>query len=448
MSRVSFAPQRLSAIEVPSEVPEIPPRVYAERYQNLEARRRQAGFDALLIYADREHAANLGWLTDFTPRFEEALWVQVGGQTPTLLVGNECLSLARTACKLEARFELYQELSLPGQDRSLSTDLVGLLRKAGLGRGLLVGLIGWKPMQALDVPHWMVEAIQEVTGQTPRNVTDLLMHPASGLRVRLEPEQIRLAEYAATLTSEGIKHWILGLYEGQPEWEAARHLVSCGLELSCHPMVNFGPEVPSGLRSPRNQRARSGFYAQAAFGLIGGLTCRAGRLVRADYQDDADEYLELVVNYLQVVHAWYAALGVGVLAGEVFAQAHQAKSDTWDFALNPGHLIHLDEWLASPFAPGSTVALQSGMAIQQDIIPIPRQGRAVVNMEDGLVLADAELREALERLDPAMMKRIHRRRQVMEQLGYQMGEDVLPLSNIQGVFFPFLLQPEYITRFD
>jgi hypothetical protein len=448
MPRVSFAPHRLSTIEVPDRVPEIPPRVFAKRYKNLEARRQQAGFDALLIYADREHAANLGWLTGFTPRFEEALWIQVGGQTPTLLVGNECLSLARTVCKLEARFELYQEFSLPGQDRSQSTDLPALLHKAGLGRGLRVGLIGWKPMHALEVPHWIVEAIQEVTAQTPQNAADLLMHPATGLRVLLEPEQIRLAEFTSALTSEGIKHWVLGLYEGQPEWEAARHFVSYGLELSCHPMVNFGYQIPSGLKSPRNHRVQPGFYAQAAFGLVGGLTCRAGRLVRSDYREDADGYLELVVNYLQVVHAWYAALGVGVLAGAVFERAYQVKNDTWDFALNPGHLIHLEEWLGSPFAKGSEVALQSGMALQQDIIPVPRQGRAVVNMEDGLVLADTELREALKRLDPAMMQRIHRRRQSMEQLGYQMGEDVLPLSNIQGVFFPFLLQPEYVARFD
>ncbi|GEM84843.1 hypothetical protein [Meiothermus hypogaeus] len=448
MSTVSFVPHQLASIQVPGEVPVLPPELFSQRYERLEARRQESGLDALLIYADREHAANLGWLTDFTPRFEEALWIQVGGQTPTLLVGNECLSFARMVCKLEARFELYQEFSLPGQDRSRSTDLPGLLRKAGLGKGLQVGLVGWKPMQALDVPHWIVEAIEAVTGRLPHNAADLLMHPATGLRARLEPEQIRWAEYASALSSEGLKNWVFGLREGQSEREAALHLVSYGLELSCHPMVNFGPQIPSGLGSPRNHQVQPGFYAQAAFGLVGGLTCRAGRLVRADYREDTDRYLELVINYLQVVHAWYATLGVGVLAGEVFAKAHQTKNDTWDFALNPGHLIQMDEWLGSPFKKGSGVALQSGMAIQQDIIPVPRQGHAVVNMEDGLVLADADLRQALRRLDPALMERVALRRKAMEQLGYQLGEDVLPLSNIQGIFFPFLLQPEYVARFD
>ena len=41
-----------------------------------------AGLDALLVYADREHFANLSYLTGFDPRFEEALLILVPGQPP------------------------------------------------------------------------------------------------------------------------------------------------------------------------------------------------------------------------------------------------------------------------------------------------------------------------------------------------------------------------------
>jgi len=44
---------------------------------------------SLLIYADREHSANLAWLTGFDPRFEEALLIVAPGHTPTLLAGPE-----------------------------------------------------------------------------------------------------------------------------------------------------------------------------------------------------------------------------------------------------------------------------------------------------------------------------------------------------------------------
>src|SRR3984893_1870811 len=44
----------------------------------------------LVVYGDREHFANLAYLTGFDPRFEEALLVIPPRETPVLLVGNEC----------------------------------------------------------------------------------------------------------------------------------------------------------------------------------------------------------------------------------------------------------------------------------------------------------------------------------------------------------------------
>ena len=35
----------------------------------------------------------------------------------------------------------------------------------------------------------------------------------------------------------------------------------------------------------------------------------------------------------------------------------------------PGHYIHYDEWVSSPVFKGSSIALESGMAIQCDVIP-------------------------------------------------------------------------------
>ncbi|MER3553603.1 MAG: hypothetical protein C4331_04435 [Meiothermus sp.] len=450
MPKVSFVSLELPEIGVPSEVPEIPDAVYQERFRRLEAAREGAGLDALALYADREHAANLGWLTGFTPRFEEALWLQVGGRTPVLLAGNECLSFAQTACILEAEFELYQPFSLPGQDRSKSNDLPALLREAGLGKGLRIGLIGWKPMAELDIPYWIVGAVEEVTGHEATNATHLLMDSEHGLRALLEPEMVRFCEYAAALTSESIKNLVHRLKPGLSEREAAGYLNSYGLELSCHPMVNFAQVIPSGLRSPRNRRAERGSYAQMAMGVIGSLTCRAGRLLKREDAAGADEdgYLGIVENYLHAVRAWYGSLEVGTPAGNAVEAVARAKNDLWDLALNPGHLLHLDEWLNSPFYTGSTVPLRSGMAVQQDLIPVPRQGNAVVNLEDGILLADGELRERLETLDPAMMRRIAERRRLMERLGYALSEDVLPLSNLAGAFFPFLLEPGTVTQFN
>jgi hypothetical protein len=46
-----------------------------------------------------------------------------------------------------------------------------------------------------------------------------------------------------------------------------------------------------------------------------------------------------------------------------------------------------------------------------------------------------------------MMRRCQSRRELMEELGYELHPDILPLSNIAGVFFPYLLEPRYVARF-
>ena len=62
--------------------------------------------------------------------------------------------------------------------------------------------------------------------------------------------------------------------------------------------------------------------------------------------------------------------------------------------LNPGHQLHLDEWVSSPVWRGSTVELRSGMAMQVDIIPATGSRYFTTNIEDGIALADEALRAA------------------------------------------------------
>jgi hypothetical protein len=324
-----------------------------------------------------------------------------------------------------------------------------VLRYAHVRRGARCGLIGWKPQPEPEVPYWIVRAIEHLTGEVPTNATALLTDPDRGLRVALEPEMIRFCEYAGALTSAAIRRWAATLREGMSERESAAHLNAMGLELNCHTMTSFGRPIPSGLKGARNARVRRGDYAQAAFGVLGGLTGRAGRLIGATgaAAGDADRYLPLVENYLRVVHAWYRSIAVGAAAGTVVAAAEAVKSDDWEFAVNPGHLIHLEEWMSSPFFRGSPITLKSGSAIQQDIIPVPRESLAVINMEDGFALADGDLQERLRRLDPEMFERCRARRAWMETLGYELSPEVVPLSNIAGTFFPFLLDSRIIAAF-
>jgi len=71
--------------------PEIPTELYRTRLARTVERMRADRQDALVVYADREHCANVAYLTGFDPRFEEALLLLSSEGRRKLLVGNECL---------------------------------------------------------------------------------------------------------------------------------------------------------------------------------------------------------------------------------------------------------------------------------------------------------------------------------------------------------------------
>jgi hypothetical protein len=422
------------------DIPVLPTSVFQNRFKNFLTALETNHLEAVCVYADREHAANMLWLTGFAPRFEEALLVVVKGRKPVLLLGNENMDYAHQIAQIDLEIVLYQDFSLPDQDRSRNSKLETLLQKAGLASGMVCATIGWKPMSALELPHWIAEAVSQVTGRLPSNATHLLMSAEDGLRSILEPEMILFAEYAARVSSQAVYMALKSLKIDVSERETSNFFLAHGLEQACHPMVNFGQAIPSGLGSPRNRLLEAGGYAQLAFGVLGSLTCRAGRTITRNHPD-ADDYLGLLENYLSTVRTWYASLRVGGLGSSVLAATQAAILPTWQLALNPGHLISYDEWLSSPFKADGT-ALRSGMAIQQDLIPIPKHSPAVINMEDGLVLADANLRAQLE---PSLLQRCQQRRAWMAELGYELHEDVLPLSDIAGICFPFLLEPNWVA---
>ena len=60
---------------------------------NLEKRCREAysraGCDWLVVYADREHLANIAFLSGYDPRFEEALLLLGPRDQRVLVFGNE-----------------------------------------------------------------------------------------------------------------------------------------------------------------------------------------------------------------------------------------------------------------------------------------------------------------------------------------------------------------------
>lgn len=453
-----MSPATLRRVEIPSFGPpatqvDLPPSLYAARLDRLRDAAARHGFDRLVLYADREHSASISWLTGFDPRFEEAIIVVGPDADPAILVGNECFGMAGAA-PLPMRRHLHQDLSLPNQPRDRSRAIDEVLADEGVTQGRRVGVIGWKTFADpawIDAPSWLADRLRALTGPSgsATNATGLLIDPRDGLRTTNEPEQVAAFEYASCHTSGGMRRLLGGLRPGMTEQEAVALLGWNGMPLSCHLMLSTGPRASLGLLSPTDRVIEHGDRFTSAFGVWGALTCRAGFVVEEASQlpPAIGDYVErLVAPYFGAVAEWYATLALGVAGGALQEVIDRRLGDPFfGIFLNPGHLLALDEWVASPVWRGSSVPLRSGMVLQADIIPATGTDHFTTNIEDGIALADEALRDSLATRFPDVWQRIARRRDFMAQeLGIRLAPEVLPLSEIPACLPPFLLRPDHM----
>ncbi|MCP4309096.1 MAG: hypothetical protein GY926_24330 [bacterium] len=104
---------------MPDAMPHIPHEVYQSRLARLRTQMAAAGYERLVVFADREHSVNLAYLTGFDPRFEETMLIVDPHRGPLILVGKERVGMAETA-PLDMRVEVLQDFSLhasPGTGR-------------------------------------------------------------------------------------------------------------------------------------------------------------------------------------------------------------------------------------------------------------------------------------------------------------------------------------------
>lgn len=450
----------LVRIEWPDHgAPDVPPPLgLAELQGRLAALRAvagQQGYASVVVYGDREHAANIHWLTGFDPRFEEALLV-VTPDDAVIVAGNECLPYAADTPLVRAgaaRVVHCASLSLPSQPRGTArlSDILAAIVPRGT-----VGAVGWKwfgpdeveaPSLALDIPAFVADPLRRLAARV-ENATPLMMHPAHGLRARVDAAEIARLEFANHMAAAALRRMVFAFREGMTDFAAVEAAQVGGLPLGCHTTFAVGAGV-QGLAGPTGRRLERG--APASFNIChwGANICRAGWMARGadDLPAAARDYLEVFVQpYVRAMSDWCALMRVGVAGGEVWSRMRTAlPHDRFHVDLNPGHLIGLDEWLSSPIAEGSDIPLASGMAMQMDVIPShPVYGST--RMEDGYVIADAALRAELAARFPAVAARCAARAAFMRDvIGMDVPDSLLPLADTCGIVAPFLLDPRLVV---
>jgi hypothetical protein len=452
---ISLKSVDLPEFGLPVAEPRVATATYHQRQQRLRKAMQSAGLDALVVYADREHNANLTWLCGYDPRFEEALLVFGLHEIPALLVGNEGWGYTEL-CPSPIRRILYQSLSLLGQDRSKSPSLHNIMASEGIRTGMTIGIAGWKyfsagefdkPDFSFETPSYLVDTIRGLVGyENTVNANALFMNPSDGLRIINEADQLAAFEFAACYTSTGLKNVLFGMKPGMTEYEAAMLMRVPGYPHAAHTMLSNGPRAAYGLPSPSANTLKEGAPFTMALSLWGALNARAGWLVRdaSGLPEGVRDYLEkLAIPYFRAVAKWYSHIGIGVTGGELYDIIHDEIGDPFfGVHLNPGHYIHLDEWVSSPVFMGSDIRLKSGMAIQADVIPATGSAYHTSNIEDGIALADEALRFEMAEKYPETWARIQARRKFMEdEIGIRLKPEVLPFSNIPAYLPPYMLSP-------
>jgi hypothetical protein len=458
MPDVRLVEAELPEFGVPYERPELPAAIYQSRLAALGRTREKAGIDTLVIYADREHSANLLWLTGFDPRFEEALLIIAPGEAPTLLTGPENLGRAE-ASGIPVEVRLYPPFGLMGQDRSHTPALEEVLQNAGIARRQRVGVLGWKyyslqetekPEAWFETPAFIIDTLRKIAGEDGRviNANAILMDSTAGLRAVNEVEQIAQFEFGAVMASEAIKALLKTLQPGITEFQAVQSMGLGVLPHTCHTMLSTGSRLV-GLNSPSGKVIDRGDALTTAVGYPGGLSSRMGFVVAdsSEIEHDARDYVVgLAAPYFACAAEWYETIGIGVAGGTLDALVRKhLGAPFFNLVLNPGHLIHHDEWMNTPVYPNSTERFVSGQMIQCDIIPAVGPPYYGSNIEDGVALLDERGRAELREKYPGVWTRVEGRRAFMaDVLGIRLKPETLPLSNLAAALPPYLLAPNRI----
>ncbi|MCX7888668.1 MAG: aminopeptidase P family N-terminal domain-containing protein [Rhodobacteraceae bacterium] len=423
------------------------------RLAALRAAMAARGLDVLVVYGDREHAANIRWATGFDPRFEEALLI-LRPDDAVLVAGNECLPYTAIAPLVQAgrmRVRHCPSLSLVSQPRA--GDRLDSLFAAEVPAGSRIGTAGWKyflpgeladPDHALEIPAVIADLLRAI-GREVVNATAILMDPGCGLRSTVAIDDIPRLEFANRMAAAALTRMVFAFREGMTDFACVEAARLGGLPLGCHVTFATGAMAGQGLSGPTGQVLRRGSPISFNICHWGANICRAGWLAAGpgDLPPAARDYLDAFAGpYMRAMSVWCSMMRPGVAGGAVAAAMKAALPDAvFGVTLNPGHLIGDDEWISSPVFAGSDLPLRPGMAMQCDVIPShPDYGST--RMEDGYVILDAPGRAALAARHPDTWRRCRARQDFMRAtVGLDVPDDLLPLADTCGVVAPFLLSP-------
>lgn len=438
---------------------------YLFRINRLLERMKKYDLTHVLIYADREHFSNLYYYTGYDSRFEESLFILDADGKKNIFIGNEGMGYSYVI-PYDIKRVLYQNFSLQGQPREKLQRLSVLFHDAGIETSSKVGVVGSKyfdtehtgePKYTFDLPAYILQGLFDTCpAENVINFTAEIIGLPDGERARIySAKEIAWAESAANRVSVYVQRMMKALKPGRSEIDLSRSAAIDFEPTNVFPMVSFGSKnVALGLGSPTTRRLLLGELCKVCYSLRGNLTSRVGIAAYrpTDCINGLDKHLEsFFFRYWEGVASWYEALHINCTGGDLYNAVHsRVDTGNMSIALNPGHYIGTEEWLNSSSYKCSDVPILHDCLIQADIIGVSKANDELCAIcEDGVAIAGPELLCNLRKDYPAVYERILKRQEMMRlHLGIDLQDEVLPLSQLTGAYFPFMLDLDTVLRFE
>lgn len=430
-----------------------------ERKQKVLENMKSEEYDALVVYADKEHGGNFEYLTGFIPRFEEGLLVlDVSGEC-TLILGNENLKMAKVA-RIENQLIHSPLFSLPNQPMDNEARLERIFEKIGLSDKDKIGVVGWKMFTTaesdnesyFDLPYFIVQALLTSKKEQAvlKNAAHLFIRGDKGARTTNNANEIAHYEYGANLSSSCMLKAMDAVEVGVTEAVLGNELTAEGQTNTVVTIAATGQRFEYGNVYPTHKQVKLGDPLSLTTAYKGGLSSRTGFVIENEKQltENQQDYLERVAKpYYQAITTWLETIKIGMVGKELYQTIETVFPQAdYHWHLNPGHLVSDEEWMSSPIYAGSEETLKSGMILQIDIIPSVA-GYTGVSAEECVALADATLQKQLKEDYPELWQRISsRKRYLKDVLNIDLSEDIIPLSNTVAYLRPFYLAKDQAFR--
>ncbi len=365
------SPESTPPVSAPALPPPIPADRYVRRRERVAQRMDEEGFDFLLVTP----GTNLTYLTGASLGRSERLIALVVRSDATC----RCLGPAFEAARLRAS-------GLPGELHTWeeSEDPIPLLAGMLATRGL-------SPRVAVEGTTWF-DTLAPLSRRLPSARIASATPVVSSIRMRKEPEEIALMQFAVDLTLEAIRRVMEEARGGQAELDLlgrAQELVSAAGG-SLDGLVQFGPNSAVPHAAPGNRKLRGSDVILLDFVTsIRGYHSDITRTFAFGKPPERFQEVYRVVKAAQEEGFRAARSGIAAGAADGAARSIIRKNGFGrHFTHRLGHGIGLDGHEPPYLVQGNTLVLEEGMTVTVEPgIYLP--GEFGVRLEDDLLVTAA-----------------------------------------------------------